>query len=124
MKKEDQDMTVKEEKEIYMEQPSDIDDDILLRVENIKKYFPIKSGILKRTVGHLKAVDDISFHIYKGETLGIVGESGSGKSTLGRVLLRLLDPTEGQIIFNSVDITTMNNRGIRPFRKEDRKSVV
>ena len=91
---------------------------ILLHAKNIKKYFPIKGGILKRTIGHLKAVDDISFHVYKGETLGVVGESGSGKSTLGRVLLRLLDPTEGQIIFNSVDITTMNNRGIRPFRKD------
>lgn len=91
---------------------------ILLHAKNIKKYFPIKGGILKRTIGQLKAVDDISFHVYKGETLGVVGESGSGKSTLGRVLLRLLDPTEGQIIFNSVDITTMNNRGIRPFRKD------
>src|SRR5699024_11182352 len=68
--------------------------------------------------GHLKAVDDISFQVYEGETLGVVGESGSGKSTLGRVLLRLLDPTEGQIIFNSVDISTMSNRDVRPFRKD------
>jgi len=111
-------MTVKEEKETYMEQPSDIDDDILLRVENIKKYFPIKSGILKRTVGHLKAVDDISFHIYKGETLGIVGESGSGKSTLGRVILKLLEPTDGKIIFKNLDITNLSNRELRPMRKD------
>ncbi|MEI3613356.1 dipeptide ABC transporter ATP-binding protein [Pseudogracilibacillus sp. SO30301A] len=94
-----------------MEQP-------LLHAKNIKKYFPIKGGILKRTIGQLKAVDDISFHVYEGETLGVVGESGSGKSTLGRVLLRLLDPTAGQIIFNSVDISTMANREIRPFRKD------
>lgn len=100
---------LKDKKEI--EQP-------LLHVKNIKKYFPIKGGILKRTIGQLKAVDDISFHVYEGETLGVVGESGSGKSTLGRVLLRLLDPTEGQIIFNSVDISTMSNREIRPFRKD------
>src|SRR5699024_9061303 len=91
---------------------------ILLHAKNIKKYFPIKGGILKRTIGHLKAVDDISFQVYEGETLGVVGESGSGKSTLGRVLLRLLDPTEGQIIFNSVDISTMSNRDVRPFRKD------
>ncbi len=100
---------LKDKKEI--EQP-------LLHVKNIKKYFPIKGGVLKRTIGQLKAVDDISFQVYEGETLGVVGESGSGKSTLGRVLLRLLDPTEGQIIFNSVDISTMSNREIRPFRKD------
>src|SRR5690625_3591985 len=73
---------------------------VLLEAKNIKKYFPIKGGILRRTIGHLKAVDGISFKIYEGETLGIVGESGSGKSTLGRVLLRLLDPTEGKVIFD------------------------
>lgn len=118
MKKGDLDMTVKVEKDIRKEQPSELDDDILLRVENVKKYFPIKSGILKRTVGHLKAVDDISFHIYKGETLGIVGESGSGKSTLGRVILKLLEPTDGKIIFKSIDISNMSNRELRPMRKD------
>ncbi len=101
-----------------LEQTDELKKPILLHAKNIKKYFPIKGGILKRTIGQLKAVDDISFHVYEGETLGIVGESGSGKSTLGRVLLRLLDPTEGQIIFNSVDISTLNNRDIRPFRKD------
>lgn len=92
--------------------------EVLVDVQHIKKYFPIKGGVLRRTVGHLKAVDDISFSIQKGETLGIVGESGSGKSTLGRVLLRLLDPTEGSIMFDGVDISTLSQRAIRPQRKD------
>ena len=92
--------------------------EILVDVQRVKKYFPIKGGVLRRTVGHLKAVDDISFSIKKGETLGIVGESGSGKSTLGRVLLRLLDPTEGSIFFDGVDISTLSQRAIRPQRED------
>ncbi|WOV89241.1 dipeptide ABC transporter ATP-binding protein [Sporosarcina oncorhynchi] len=94
------------------------DDDILVEVRNLKKYFPIKGGVLQKTVGHLKAVDDISFTIKTGETLGIVGESGSGKSTLGRVLIRLLEPTDGQIIFNQTDISTLRQRQIRPIRED------
>lgn len=90
----------------------------ILRVQNLKKYFPIKGGVLKRTVGHVKAVDDVSLHIFEGETLGIVGESGSGKSTLGRMMMRLLDPTEGQITFNGVDISTIRQSKIRPLRKD------
>lgn len=92
--------------------------DSLVYVKNIKKYFPIKGGVLKQTVGHVKAVDDVSFHIKKGETLGIVGESGSGKSTLGRTILRLLSPTSGQIIFNHTDISNFNQRQLRPYRKD------
>ncbi|MBU9721507.1 MULTISPECIES: ABC transporter ATP-binding protein [Bacillaceae] len=90
----------------------------LLEVRNLKKYFPVKGGVLQRTIGHVKAVDDVSFDLYEGETLGIVGESGSGKSTLGRTLLRLLDPTDGQIIFQGNDISKLSNRKMRPIRKD------
>ena len=88
----------------------------LVVVNNLKKYFPIKGGVLQRTIGHVKAVDDVSFSVFKGETLGIVGESGSGKSTLGRVILRLLDPTSGQVHFNGVDISNLSQRHIRQYR--------
>src|SRR5690625_642995 len=100
----------------YVQDP--IDKNVLVRLNHLKKYFPIKGGILRRTVGHLKAVDDISFNIYKGETLGIVGESGSGKSTLGRLILRLLDPTDGEVFFDGTDISNLSQREIRPFRSE------
>ncbi|WP_096271673.1 ABC transporter ATP-binding protein [Paucisalibacillus globulus] len=93
-------------------------EDKLLDVHHIKKYFPIKGGILKRTVAHLKAVDDVSFSVFKGETLGIVGESGSGKSTLGRVILRLLDPTEGEIYFNGDEISKLKQRQVRSYRRD------
>ncbi|MEN2768101.1 ABC transporter ATP-binding protein [Ornithinibacillus xuwenensis] len=92
--------------------------DALLDVHHIKKYFPIKGGIFKRTVGHLKAVDDVSFSVYKGETLGIVGESGSGKSTLGRVILRLLDPTDGEVYFDGSEISRLKPRKVRPYRRD------
>jgi len=94
------------------------DQDYILQAKNIKKYFPIKGGILKHTIGHVKAVDDVSLSILRGETLGIVGESGSGKSTLGRVLLRLMDPTDGQIVFEDQDITKMRYRKLRPIRRD------
>src|SRR5690606_19390254 len=81
--------------------------DVLLEVKNLKTYYPIKGGILRRTVAVVKAVDDISFEIKKGETLGLVGESGCGKSTAGRTILRLLEPTDGQIIFDGQDITNV-----------------
>jgi oligopeptide/dipeptide ABC transporter ATP-binding protein len=95
-----------------------VNEEKLLDVHHIKKYFPIKGGILKRTVGHLKAVDDVSFSVIKGETLGIVGESGSGKSTLGRVILRLLDPTEGEIYFNGSEISKLKQRQVRSYRRD------
>lgn len=90
----------------------------LIEVKNLKKYFPVKGGILQRTVGYVKAVDDVTFDIYKGETLGIVGESGSGKSTLGRVILRLLDPTSGDVIFDGENISTISQNKMRPFRRD------
>lgn len=90
----------------------------LLEVRNLKKHFPIKGGLLRRTIGHVKAVEDISFTMEYGETLGIVGESGSGKSTLGRTIIRLLDPTEGQIIFQGKDISNLSRKQMRPHRKD------
>lgn len=90
----------------------------LISIRNVKKYFPVKGGILKRTVGHIQAVDDVSLNIKHGETLGIVGESGSGKSTLGRVILRLLEPTDGSILFNNQDIAHISKRKLRQYRKD------
>ncbi len=74
----------------------------LMEVMNLKKYFEIRGGLLKRVTGYVKAVDDVSFSVYQGETLGIVGESGCGKSTTGRTILRLLEPTGGQVCFDGV----------------------
>ncbi|MDQ0345007.1 oligopeptide/dipeptide ABC transporter ATP-binding protein [Lederbergia wuyishanensis] len=85
----------------------------LLEVNNLKKHFPIKAGVLQRTVGHVKAVDGISFHVKKGETIGLVGESGCGKSTAGRTLIRLYEPTDGNIIFNDQDISKMSEKELR-----------
>lgn len=90
----------------------------LVEVKNIKKYFPVKKGILGRKKSFVKAVDDVSFKINKGETLGLVGESGCGKSTTGRLLMSLLEPTEGQIYFEGDQITGLNDNQIRSVRKD------
>ena len=91
----------------------------LLTVENVKKYFPITRGVVfQRQIGAVKAVDDVSFTVRRGETLGIVGESGCGKSTLARCLLRLLDPTSGRIVFDGRDITHVSRSEMRPIRRE------
>ncbi|PPA72341.1 ABC transporter ATP-binding protein [Jeotgalibacillus proteolyticus] len=94
------------------------DKEVLLDIQNLKTYYPVKGGFLKRTVGNVKAVDDISFTINKGETLGLVGESGCGKSTTGRTILRLLKPTEGKIIFEGKDITTISGTRLRKARQD------
>ncbi|MBU8596456.1 peptide ABC transporter substrate-binding protein [Shouchella clausii] len=91
---------------------------VLLEAKGLKMHFPIKAGVIKRTVGYVKAVDGITLNVYKGESLGIVGESGSGKSTLGRMLLRLLDPTEGEVYFNGEQISNLSNRKMRPYRRD------
>jgi oligopeptide/dipeptide ABC transporter ATP-binding protein len=90
----------------------------LLEIKNLKKYFPVKEGVFRRTVAHVKAVDDISFHIKKGETLGLVGESGCGKSTAGRTILRLLEATEGEIWFEGKNLLDLDKRELREMRKE------
>jgi oligopeptide/dipeptide ABC transporter ATP-binding protein len=90
----------------------------LVEIKNLKKYFPVQGGILKRTIGYVNAVDDVTFDIYKGETLGIVGESGSGKSTLGRVIMRLLDPTSGEVIFEENEIGSISQRKMRKYRRD------
>jgi peptide/nickel transport system ATP-binding protein len=95
----------------------------ILEVKNLTKYFPIKSGFFKRLVGNVQAVDDVSFNLVEGETLGLVGESGCGKTTASRCVLRAVDPTSGEINFrtsdgNSVDMASLNSRELRPIRKE------
>ena len=90
----------------------------VLEVKNLKKYFPIRQGIIAKQVGQVHAVDGVSFSVNAGETLGLVGESGCGKSTVGRTILRLYDPTDGTIAVNGSDITTLSNRELRPFRKK------
>lgn len=96
----------------------DTEKNVLVEINHLKQYFPIKGGILGRTVNHVKAVDDISFHIYEGETLSIVGESGCGKSTTGRALLRLDEPTGGDIYFQEKDVLCLNKSELRKLRKD------
>lgn len=88
----------------------------LLEVNDLKKYFPIRAGVFQRTVGHVKAVDGVTFSVNKGETLGLVGESGCGKSTVGRTMVRLYDRTEGSVIFNGQDIHTLSKKELRATR--------
>jgi oligopeptide/dipeptide ABC transporter ATP-binding protein len=90
----------------------------LVKVENLKKYFPIRGGVLQKTVGHVKAVDGVSFEIMKGETLGIVGESGCGKSTIGRTILRLLEKTEGNVYFNNKNLFDLKKKELRKLRPQ------
>jgi oligopeptide/dipeptide ABC transporter ATP-binding protein len=90
----------------------------LLEVRNLKTYFPIRKGVFRRQVGAVRAVDDVSFSVYPGETLGLVGESGCGKTTLGRTIVRLLEPTEGEIVFDGKPIGSLGKRALRPFRRE------
>lgn len=89
----------------------------LVRVENLTKYFPIKAGILQRKVGDVKAVDGVSFDIWRGETLGMVGESGCGKTTVGRTILRIYPPTSGEIFFDGIPLSSVKNKPLRQMRR-------
>lgn len=97
-------------KEIYSREP-------LLKVEHLKTWFPLKKGLFNRVYDHVKAVDDVSLDVYPGETLGLVGESGCGKTTLGRSILRLVEPSEGKIIFEGKDVISLSGNDLREYRK-------
>ncbi|MGM7683161.1 ABC transporter ATP-binding protein [Cytobacillus sp. Hm23] len=90
----------------------------LLQVKELTKHFPINGGVLNKKIGEVKAVDGVSFYVKKGETLGLVGESGCGKSTTGRTILRLLEPTEGQVFFENKDITRLSKNDLRKIRRD------
>jgi oligopeptide/dipeptide ABC transporter ATP-binding protein len=90
----------------------------VIEVVDLKKHFPVKKGLFQTTVGHVFAVDGVSFSIAEGETLGLVGESGCGKSTVGRTLMRLIEPTSGTIKVDGKDVTTLSKSDLRPYRRE------
>jgi oligopeptide/dipeptide ABC transporter ATP-binding protein len=90
----------------------------VLKVTGLKKHFPVRKGLLRRTVGHVYAVDDVSFTIAPGETLGLVGESGCGKTTVGRAILRLIEPTAGTLELEGHDISRLSRLELRPFRRQ------
>ena len=92
--------------------------EVLLRVDNLKMYFPIRRGVIQRTVGHVHAVDDVSFEVRKGETLGLVGESGCGKTTTGRTILKLYEPTSGSVVFEGKDLVKLKGEELRLMRRK------
>ena len=92
--------------------------ELVLRAENLVKHYPIKAGVIRRTVGYVQAVDGVSFELYKGETLGVVGESGCGKSTLSRLLMMLEEPTSGSVMFDGVDMYKQKGAALRKLRRD------
>ena len=102
---------VAKHKKLYSQEP-------LMQIKNLKTYFPIRNGFFGGISDHVKAVDDVTFDVYPGETLGLVGESGCGKTTIGRTIIRLEEPTEGQMIYKGNDIAKMNTEELRLFRKD------
>jgi peptide/nickel transport system ATP-binding protein len=90
----------------------------LLKVENLKTWYPLRKGVFSRVYDHVKAVDDVSLEVYEGETLGLVGESGCGKTTLGRSILRLAEPTGGKVWFDGIEVTALKGQALRDFRKQ------
>lgn len=103
--------TAKQHELLYAKEP-------VLQIKNLKTYFPINKGLFGKSTDYVKAVDDISFDVYPGETLGLVGESGCGKTTLGRTILKLIEPTSGQIIFEGHELTHMRSKEMREYRKK------
>ena len=101
-----------------LDETPESDEAPLIDVRHVKKYFPIRRGVLQREVAQVHAVDDVSFSVQEGQTLGLVGESGCGKSTLGRTIVRLLEPTAGEIIFEGTPIEHLSTRRLRPLRRE------
>ena len=94
------------------------DNNTILKVSGLKKYFPVQRGFLQRVVGWIKAVDGVDFEIERGKTLGLVGESGCGKSTIARLILKLMEPNGGKIVYHGQDITSLSQHDIKPLRKE------
>ena len=92
--------------------------EVILRVDNLKKYFPIRRGVFQRHVGDVKAVDGVSFDVYRGETLGLVGESGCGKTTTGRTIIRLYEPTDGHVFFEDADLAAVRGGQLRHMRRK------
>src|SRR5579872_1917311 len=90
----------------------------LLEIRDLKTYFPIKSGVLSRTVGWVKAVDGVNFDVQAGKTLGLVGESGCGKTTVGRSILRLIPPTSGSVVYNGEDFLAYRGEALRQMRRK------
>jgi oligopeptide/dipeptide ABC transporter ATP-binding protein len=101
-----------------MSEPTAAQDGNLVEIQHLKKYFPVKKGALQREVARVHAVDDVTLSVRKGETLGLVGESGCGKSTLGRCIVRLLEPTDGDVVFDGRSIGKLKARALRPLRRE------
>ena len=105
------DVRQKQHELLYSQEP-------ILKVENLRTWYTLRKGVFGRTYDYIKSVDDVSFDVYPGETLGLVGESGCGKTTLGRSILRLVEPTSGNVIFEGRDITKLNNKELREYRKQ------
>tara|TARA_B100000809_G_scaffold238913_1_gene260054 strand:+ start:1805 stop:3610 length:1806 start_codon:yes stop_codon:yes gene_type:complete len=103
--------TAARHKILYQQEP-------ILEIKNLKTYFPINKGVFGKAKDYVRAVDDVSFQVYPGETLGLVGESGCGKTTLGRTILKLIEPTEGKIIYKGEDLTGLSTKKMRPYRKD------